>query len=169
MQLVVGRIGRAHGVLGEVAVEARTDDVEHRFAAGALLQTEPAEVGPLRVAELRAHHGRLLIRFDGVGDRSAAESLRGVLLVADSATSLRPTDPDEYWDHELVGLRVRHVDGTELGLVHSIVHAGGNDLLVVAGPDGSESLIPFVAAIVPEVDLPGGRILVDPPAGLLEL
>lgn len=169
MQLVVGRIGRAHGVHGELAVEARTDDVEHRFSPGSLLDTDPAQAGPLRVDGVRAHHGRLLIRFEGVCDRGGAEKLRGVLLVADSATSIRPQDPDEYWDHDLVGLRATHVDGSHLGRVTAVVHAGGSELLVVDRVGGGESLIPFVSAIVPRVDVAAGLIVVDPPAGLLEL
>src|SRR5579862_267688 len=103
MQLVVGRIAKAHGIAGEVAVDVRTDDPDHRYAAGSSLDTDPSDKGPLIIASTRWHSGRLLIRFTGVADRTAAEALQGTLLVADSATS-RDGDDDDYWDHDLIGL-----------------------------------------------------------------
>lgn len=169
MQLVVGRIGRAHGVRGDVAVDVRTDDPEHRFAVGSVLDTEPADRGPLTVAAARMHSGRLLVSFAGVTDRSGAEALGGLLLVADSATSPAPEDPEEYWDHQLVGLAAVTVAGEPLGPVEEVLHPPGGDLLVVRRADAGELLIPFVRAIVPEVDLGGGRLVVDPPPGLLDL
>ena len=182
MQLVVGRIGRAHGVKGEVAVEVRTDDPDARFAPGVRLATEPAERGPLTVVRSRPHSGRLLVVFDGVTDRTAAEALRGTLLTVDSADSEPLDDPDEFYDHQLFGLAVWTVDGHEVGEVVDVLHPPGPDLLVVrlagtappaggsgAGAGGREALVPFVRAIVPTVDLAGGRLVVDPPAGLLEL
>lgn len=169
MQLVVGRIGRAHGVRGEVAVDVRTDDPERRFAVGSVLETDPAERGPLTVAASRWHSGRLLVTFAGVADRTAVEALRGLLLVADSATSPPPEDPDEYWDHQLVGLTAVTLSGDVLGAVEEVLHPPGGDLLVVRRADDAELLVPFVRAIVPEVDLTGGRLVVDPPPGLLDL
>lgn len=169
MQLVVGRIGRAHGVRGDVAVDVRTDDPGHRFAAGSVLGTEPADRGPLTVAGARMHSGRLLVSFAGVSDRSGAAALRGLLLVADSATSPAPEDPEEYWDHQLVGLAAVTVAGEPLGPVEQVLHPPGGDLLVVRRQDAGELLIPFVRAIVPEVDLGAGRLVVDPPPGLLDL
>jgi 16S rRNA processing protein RimM len=169
MQLVVGRIAKAHGIGGEVAVEVRTDDVEHRFATGATLKTDPAANGPLVVERSRWHSGRLLVRFAGVADRTAAEGLRNTMLVADSETSLACADANEFWDHELIGLAAHTADGAPLGEVTDVVHPPGPDLLVIAGPDGAEVLVPFVAAIVPTVDLAGRRIVVDPPDGLLDL
>ena len=169
MQLVVGRVGRAHGIAGEVAVEVRTDSPEVRFADGAVVETDPAERGPLTVRRTRWHSGRLLVSFEGVADRTAAEALRGTLLVADSATSPRAEDPDEFWDHDLEGLVAVTVTGTVLGTVEQVTHPPGSDLLVIRAGDGGELLVPFVRAIVPEVDLTGRRIVVDPPDGLLEL
>jgi 16S rRNA processing protein RimM len=170
MQLVVGRISRPHGVRGELAVEVRTDDPELRLAAGAVLETEPAGTGPLTVEGTRWHSGRLLVRFADVEDRSAAESLRGTLLLVDSADLEDLPDPDSYRDHELVGLTVVGPDGAEVGAVTDVLHHG-QDLLVVAGSGsraGAEILIPFVAAIVTEVDLEARLVRVDPPAGLLD-
>ena len=168
MQLVIGRIARAHGIAGEVSVEVRTDAPELRFAPGTRVDTDPAERGPLVVQRTRWHTGRLLVAFDGVCDRTAAEALRGTLLVADSSTS-PPADPDEYWDHELVGLDVVTVEGEVVGVVEDVLHPPGADLLAVRRPDGAEVLIPFVRAIVPTVERAAGRLVVDPPEGLLDL
>ena len=170
MQLVVGRITRPHGVLGELAVEVRTDDPELRLAAGAVLETEPAAAGPLRVVGTRWHSGRLLVRFADVPDRTAAESLRGALLLVDSAELEDLPDPDSYRDHQLVGLTVVGPDGAVVGTITDVLHHG-QDLLVVTGSGsraGAEILIPFVAAIVTEVDLAEHLVRVDPPAGLLD-
>jgi 16S rRNA processing protein RimM len=169
VQLVVGRIARAHGITGEVAVDVRTDSPELRFAVGARVETDPAERGPLTVRRVRWHSGRLLVVFDEVGDRTAAESLRGTLLVADSATSPDAGDPEEFWDHQLVGLAAVTVDGAAIGTVEDVLHPSGTDLLVIRDADGKEVLVPFVSAIVTEVEVEHGRLVVDPPDGLLEL
>ncbi|HEU5158338.1 MAG TPA: ribosome maturation factor RimM [Streptosporangiaceae bacterium] len=173
MELVVGRIGRPHGVRGEVTVEVRTDDPDDRFAVGRALATDPAESGPLTIEEVRRHSGRLLVRFEGIGDRDAAERLRGVLLVIDSGDLPPSDDADEFYDHELVGLVAVTVDGAKIGVVTEVRHLG-QDLLVIdrtAGAPGGggddEVMVPFVAALVPEVDVAAGRVVVDPPPGLL--
>ncbi|MCO6011691.1 ribosome maturation factor RimM [Actinoallomurus purpureus] len=166
MLLAVGRIGRAHGVRGEVSVETSTDDPGARFAPGSSLVTDPARLGPLTIESVRPHTGRLLVRFAGVDDRTAAETLRGALLLVDSADILPSDDPDEFHDQELIGLVAVTTDGTEVGQVVDVEHLG-QDLLVIRRPAG-DTLVPFVHAIVPEVDLPGGRIVIDPPPGLLE-
>lgn len=167
MLVTVGAITRAHGVRGDVAVDVRTDSPEVRFARGAVLATEPAQAGPLTVTGIRSHSGRLLVRFAGVADRSAAETLRGVRLLADIDEQERPADPDEYYDHQLTGLSVRTKDGALVGEVAEVVHLPGQDLLVVERAVG-EVLVPFVAAIVPMVDLDAKEIVIDPPPGLLE-
>ena len=168
IRLVVGRVGRAHGLRGEVAVEVRTDDPEGRLGPGAVLLTEPAAAGPLTVETGRAHSGRLLLRFEGVVDRTGAEGLRGVLLVVDVPDDERPEDPEDFYDHQLVGLRAETLDGASVGEVSDVLHLPGQDVLAVRRPDGRESLVPFVEAIVPTVDLDGGRVVLDPPPGLLE-
>jgi 16S rRNA processing protein RimM len=170
MQLVVGRITRPHGVRGELTVEVRTDDPELRLAAGTVLRTEPATAGPLTIAGTRWHSGRLLVRFANVDDRTAAESLRGTLLLVDAASLEDLPDPDSYRDHQLVGLTVVGPGEAVVGSITDVLHHG-QDLLVVAGSGpqaGTEILIPFVAAIVTEVDLDAGLVRVDPPAGLLD-
>lgn len=170
MQLVVGRITRPHGVRGELTVDIRTDDPQLRFAAGAVLTTEPAASGPLTVASTRWHSGRLLIRFAGIDDRMTAEDLRGTLLLVDAADLEDLPDPDEFRDHQLVGLMVIGPGGEPVGTVADVLHHG-QDLLVVAGSGkraGAEILVPFVSAIVSDVDLAAGLVHLDPPAGLLD-
>jgi len=189
MRLIVGRIGRPHGIRGEVTVEVRTDEPEARFAVGSVLATDPtaaasaggAAAGPqvpgelvrvpeqLTVEAARWHQSRLLVAFEGVHDRNVAEVLRGALLCVDSDQVPPPTDPDEFNDHQLVGLTVVDPAGETLGEVARIDHAPASDLLVLRRPDGRTALVPFVKAIVPEVDLTAGRVVVDPPGGLLDL
>lgn len=168
MQVIVGRIGRAHGLRGEVSVEPRTDDPDVRLGEGARLHTEPETVGPLTVSTSRWHGGRLLIRFAGVADRSAAEGLRGVRLLAEVDPDERPDDPEEFYDHQLTGLRAVTTEEVPVGEVTEVVHLPGHDLLAVRAPDGREILVPFVAQIVPDVDLTAGRVVLDPPDGLLD-
>jgi 16S rRNA processing protein RimM len=169
LRLVVGRIGKAHGLRGEVTVEVRTDDPELRFAPGAVLDTDPALRGPLTVASGRVQGGRLVLRFEGVADRTGAEGLRNTLLIVEADPDELPEDPDEFYDHQLVGLRVVTVDGQQVGTVAEMLHLPTQDLFAVTRQDGREVLIPFVEEIVPDVDLEEGTVLVDPPAGLLEL
>lgn len=168
MLVTVGRVGRAHGIRGDVSVEVRTDVPELRFAEGTVLATEPAAAGPLTVSRVRWHQYRLLVRFAGVPDRTAAAALRGVLLLADVDEHERTDDPDEFPDHRLVGLPVQTSDGMRVGEVAEVVHLPGQDLLAVRRPDGGEALVPFVAEIVSEVDLERGRVTIDPPPGLLD-
>ncbi|MGQ0466644.1 MAG: ribosome maturation factor RimM [Sporichthyaceae bacterium] len=168
MELVVGRIGRPHGVRGEVTVEVRTDSPEQRFAPGGRLRTDPAAAGPLVVEAVRWHSGRLLLGFEGVGDRDGAEALRNVLLVIDVPDDERPEDADEYYDHQLVGLAVHTVGGAVVGIVQQVLHLPSQDLLAIRGPEGAEVLVPFVTAFVPEVDLAAGVIRIDPPPGLID-
>ncbi|WP_410536200.1 ribosome maturation factor RimM [Streptomyces sp. KL2] len=168
MQLVVARIGRAHGIKGEVTVEVRTDEPEVRLAPGAVLATDPASAGPLTIESGRVHSGRLLLRFAGVGDRTAAEALRNTLLIAEVDPEETPEDPDEYYDHQLIDLDVVTRDGTPVGRIEEIAHLPHQDLLVVRRADGGEVLVPFVGEIVPEIDLEGQRAVIDPPPGLID-
>ena len=162
---VVGRIGRPHGLSGEVTVQVRTDFPEQRFAMGAWLHSDAG--GTLTVKTVRPHRGALLVRFAGIPDREAAADLRGHTLSVDAAELPDLTHPDEFYDHQLEGLAAVGPDGAALGRVREVVHAAGSDLLVLDTARG-EVLVPFVQAIVPEVDLAGGRVVLDPPAGLLD-
>jgi len=169
MDLVVGRVGRPHGVRGEVTVELHTDDPDARFAPGSSLRTDPASRGPLTVLEARPRSGGLVVAFDGVQDRAGAEAIRGTALVVDSAELPDLDVPDEWYDHQLVGLAAVDPAGTPLGTVTDVVHSPASDLLVLRAGDGREHLVPFVRELVPSVDVPGGRVVVDPPDGLLDL
>jgi 16S rRNA processing protein RimM len=172
MQLVVGRVGRPHGIRGELTVQVHTDDPDLRFAPGSVLATQPAERGPLTISSCRWHSGRLLVRFAGYADRTTAEDLRGTLLVMDSAEVGPTAGPDEFHDYELIGLEVATVTGDPVGVVTDVLHQGQNLLVVRPAPDHcgrEEILVPFVAAIVPEVDVKAGRLVIDPPPGLLDL
>ena len=191
MLLVVGQIGKPHGVRGEVSVSVRTDEPEERFVAGSVFATEvprdrrvhagPAAAVPgspgvayqvpssLVVESVRWHQGRGIVQFEGVHDRDVAEALRGVLLQVESSTLTPPADPDEFHDHQLVGLSVVAVQGDVLGTVARIDHAPASDLIVLEKSGGGTALIPFVTALVPTVDVAGGRIVVDLPEGLLDL
>lgn len=169
LRLVVGRIGKAQGLKGEVTVEVRTDDPELRFARGAVLLTEPAARGPLTVDRIRAQGPRVVLGFAGIEDRTAAEGLRNTLLVAEIDPNELADDPDEFYDHQLIGLRVVTVDGRAVGVVREMIHLPAQDLFAVRRADGREVLIPFVSEFVPEVDLAARTVRVDPPPGLLEL
>lgn len=168
--LVVGRVARAHGVTGELAVDVRTDSPERRFAIDAVVrgQLRDGTVRELTVVGVRPHGSRLLVRFAEVLTREVAESLRGALLYAGSADLPPSEDPDEFYDHELEGLSAVLGDGTPVGTVTGIVHLPGGELLVVDRVSGGEVMVPFVRAIVPEVDVPGHRVVLDPPEGLLD-
>ncbi|CAM3776079.1 ribosome maturation factor RimM [Kibdelosporangium persicum] len=169
MDVVVGRVAKAHGIRGELAVDVRTDSPEQRFAPGAVVaaRLRDGSSRPLTLATIRAHGERLLVTFDEVPDRTAAESLRGALLLADT-DALPPTDdPDEFYDHELEGLSAVLTDGSAVGVVREIVHSAAGELLAI-DMSGREVLVPFVREIVPEVDIAGRRVVLDPPEGLLD-
>jgi 16S rRNA processing protein RimM len=163
--LVVGRVGPPHGVRGAVIVQPFTDDPDERFADGAVLATSAA---PLTVLTARWQGKRFVVQFDGPTDRAGAEQLRGVELLV--AASARPPldDPDDFYDTDLVGLAVSTVEGRPLGPVREVVHSPAADYLVVE-VEGRDRLVPFVAAVVPTVDVAGGRVVIDPPEGLLDL
>jgi len=171
MDLVVGRVAKAHGVTGEIIVEIRTDDPDIRFAPGSSLRGRPSRGGPESryvVESVREHSGRLLVRLDGVADRNAAESLKGTVFVVDSADLPPIEDPDEFYDHQLEGLRVMTSTGTPVGSVTEVLHTAAGELLSVRTEEG-EVLVPFVSAIVTSVSLADKTIEIDPPDGLLEL
>jgi len=168
--VVVGRLGRPQGIRGELTVEVRTDDPDQRFADGAVLATEPPERGPLTVAGSRQQNLRLIVSFTGVEDRTAAEALRDTLLLVDAARLPAPEDDDTFHDVALRGLFAELAGGERVGQVVDVLHLPHGDVLVVARPEPApELLVPFVRAIVPTVDVAGGRVVLDPPPGLLEL
>jgi 16S rRNA processing protein RimM len=172
VEVVVGRIGKPHGLRGEVTVDVRTDEPERRFARGSTLRAEPppgsaSSLRSLTVASSRRHQSVLLVSFEELTDRTAAEGARGIVLHATIPAGESPDDPDEYYDHQLVGLAAYDVDGTALGTVAGLVHGGAQDLLRIDTTDGREALVPFVKALVPEVDLAGDRLVIADRPGLV--
>ena len=174
MELLVGRVVKAHGITGEVVVEVRTDDPDARFAPGVTLRAKPSRGDGLArsyvVDAAREHGGRLLVRLAGVDDRNAADALRGNVFVVDS-DDLPPIDEDDtYYDHQLEGLHVRTTAGQDVGVIAEVLHTAAGELLAVKRTgDGAEVLVPFVGAIVTSVSLDDGEVEIDPPEGLLDL
>lgn len=171
IEVVVGRIGKPHGIRGEVTVDVRTDEPDRRYVAGAVLQAEAPRgsafaARTLTVERTRWHQGVLLVVFGELPDRNAAESARGVVLRAVVPADEAPEDPDEFYDHQLVGLAAYDVDGTHLGELVGLVH-GAQDLLRIRTLDRREALVPFVSALVPEVDVAGGRVVIADRPGLV--
>lgn len=166
--VAVGRIGPARGVRGDVFVEPWTDDPAGRFAAGSELRTEPAEAGPLTVETANLGGSKLVVHFAGVADRSAAEALHGVRLMVPAGDRPALTDPDEFYASDLVGLSARTSSGADLGPVHDVLNVAGAEYLLLE-VDGREHLVPFVAVIVPTVDVAGGVVVINPPEGLFDL
>ena len=171
IDVVVGRIGKPHGLRGEVTVEVRTDEPDRRFALGTTVLVERPGGGPapwsvLTVAASRWHQTTLLLRFEEISDRTAAESARGLVLHATVAADESPEDPEEFYDHQLVGLAAEDLEGAALGEVTAVLH-GAQDLLQIHTADGRDALVPFVTALVPEVDLAGRRVVVADRPGLV--
>jgi 16S rRNA processing protein RimM len=163
MLVVIGRIGRAHGIRGELNVDIRTDEPERRFAPGSSVVCGSRT---LTVKKARPHGGRLVVSFNEVPDRNAAELLHGMTLEAQIDPTELPEDPDEFYDHQLVGLEAR-VDGTKVGTVTGLVHLPYQDTLAI-DVDGREVLVPFVFELVPTVDVAGGFVEITDVQGLLD-
>jgi len=166
VEVLVGVLGRPHGVRGEVSVELRTDEPDRRFADGQVLRIEDGD-RELTVVGHRQVGTRFLVRFAGISDRTGAESLRGAPLVTDVAGTEPPSEPNEFYDRQLVGLAVVDGAGRNRGQVTGVVHRAAQDLLEVETGDGDLRLVPFVAELVPEVDLAARRVRVADVGGLL--
>jgi 16S rRNA processing protein RimM len=157
----VGRIGKPHGVRGEVTVEELTDNPD-RFRAGA---TFVLEGRTLTIDSLRRHRGALLLRFAGVADRESAEALRGAVLTIEAADR-RSLGGDEFWPDQLEGLQALLPDGTRLGTVTGVAFGPAQDRLLILTTSGTTIEIPFVEELVSDVHPSGGFVVVDPPPGL---
>ena len=177
MLLTVAVIGPAHALKGEVRLDIRTDDPEGRLAPGTSLpvQAPRGDAGPagsapdhLTVARLRFDGARWFAAFEGVPDRTAAEALRGLRLLVDTDAEERDPERDdqEWYRHELVGLRALHVDGRVLGTVTDLEPGVAQDRLVVTTPEGDDVAVPFVEALVPAIDPEAGTVTLAPPGGL---
>ena len=160
MKLNVGRIGKAHGILGEATIEVRTDEAAERFAIGAVLETE--NHGVLTVVSARVHNGILLLGFEGVDSRNDVEGLRNELLYSDVDIQAPGADEDDYHVLQLIGCKAFLIDGDEVGEVTEVLNHPGQDVLVIKS-DKAEILIPFVRQLVPTVDIKAKRMTVIPP------
>ncbi|MGL4172600.1 MAG: ribosome maturation factor RimM [Actinomycetota bacterium] len=164
MDRIVARLGRPHGIAGELSAHLHTDMAENRLMVGSQLRTDSPGMGVLTVQSWRRHHGRVVMKFAEVTDRDTAESLRGAHLLVPQDHS---DEPDAWYLDELVGLSVWHVRGYHLGTVTNLEQGVVQDILVVSPNDDDEVVrVPFVTALVPVVDVPGGRVVIDPPGGL---
>ena len=160
MRLLVGRIGRAHGILGEATIEVRTDEPDRRFAIGGKVETDTH--GDLTITSGRVHNGILLLGFAGINDRNEIEKLRNTLLYAEVDISETSEVADEYHVMQLIGCQAVLETGEIFGEVTDVINLPGQDLLAIATSNG-EQLIPFVAQLVPTVDVANKKIVVIPP------
>lgn len=167
MRLLVGRIGRAHGILGEATIEVRTDEPDRRFAIGASVQTDTH--GELTITSGRVHNGILLLGFNGITDRNGIEKLRNTLLYADVDINEENDDEDEYHVMQLIGCQAILENGETFGEITDVINLPGQDLLAIKTTQG-EQLIPFVHQLVPTVDIANKKVVVIPPAitGVME-
>ena len=162
MKLNVGRIGRAHGILGEATIEVRTDEPESRFAIGAKVLTDSMENPELKVSSARVHNGILLLGFEGINDRNSIENLRNTLLFSEVDINEPGVDDDDYHVQQLIGLRAELEDGSEFGVITDVLNLPAQDCLAIKTNSG-EVLIPFVRQLVPVVDLANKKVVVIPP------
>ncbi len=160
----VGYIRRAHGIAGSVIVRPLTDSPDTRYRIGASFETDDDPPRSLTIGSIRPHNDGLLVSFEEVADRDRAEALRGTTLLIGNADR-RELDDDEFWEEDLVGLSVVDAGGSALGVVSGVVLAAAQHRLIVSADD-SVVEVPFVAAIVTDVDLDQGVVVVDPPLGL---
>ena len=160
MRLLVGRIGRAHGILGEATIEVRTDDPDARFAIGQNLQTDGH--GDLTITSGRVHNGILLLGFAGFSDRNQIEKLRNTLLYAQVDINEVREDEDDYHVLQIIGCQAFLGDETLFGEVTDVINLPGQDLLAIKTTSG-EALIPFVRQLVPVVDVKNRRLVIVPP------
>ena len=164
-RVIVGRLGRPHGIRGEVTVEIRTDEPELRFAPGSSVFLSSGK--SIKIESIRWHKNLLLVKFEGIKDRNESETLRGNLVEVEIDDLELPEDEDEFYDRQLIGLKVIE-NGAEIGTLEDVLHLPGHDLLSIKLHDGKEMLLPFVEQFVPEIDLEAGQIFVTPPQGLME-
>ncbi|MEO7753562.1 MAG: ribosome maturation factor RimM [Terracoccus sp.] len=170
-KLVIARIGKPHGLHGEVTVQVHTDEPERRFAVGAEIDTEASEGSgvprSLTVRSTRVHNGVWLIAFEQVPDRTGAEGLRNTRLVIDDEQAVTTKDDDTFYEEDLVGLEARDPSGAVVGVVSGLELGSAQDRLVLTLTDGVTAYVPFVHQFVPVVA--DDHVVVDPPAGLFDL
>jgi 16S rRNA processing protein RimM len=167
--VLVARIGAAHGIRGEVRVKAFTADPAALAGYGPL---EAPDGRSFEIEALRPAAGTspdmLVVRFRGVRDRNAAEALNGLDLSVPRDRLPAPDTADDFYHADLIGLEAVTIDGARLGTIVAVPNYGAGDLLEIAPAAGATLLVPFTRAVVPEVDIAAGRVVVDPPAGLFD-
>lgn len=166
IEVIVGRVGRAHGIRGDVFIDVRTDEPARRFQPGVTLRLGEGR-RPVTVDAVKWNRGKLIVNFADVPDRTAVEKLTGELLYDRVPAAELPSEPEEYFDRQLVGLKVLDHTGAERGTVVEVLHLPAQDVLQCE-VDGEERMVPFVQALVPTVDLNGGFVQLADVAGLLE-
>jgi 16S rRNA processing protein RimM len=166
-RIPAGYVRRAHGIHGDVVVRGTLQDAGDRFVEGAVLVTNEEAPREFEITGVRGHQGDFIITFNEVNDRDVADAMRGIQFTIDRADR-RELVPGEWWPEDLVGCDVFTVQGGSVGVIADVITGASQDRLVVKTPEGSRSEIPFVDALVPEVDVKNGRIVVDLPEGLLE-
>ena len=167
--VTVGRIVRPHGHRGAVIVAPESDFADDRFSPGAELQWQrQGLVAPVRIETSRPHHGRWIVTLEGVATMDDAETLRDLELRV-AADSLHPLAPGAHYVHDLQTCLVVTTAGAEIGRVARVEFGSGTPCLVVAGEGGDEVMVPLAQEICREIDPAGKRIVIDPPAGLIEL
>ena len=167
MRMQVARIGKPHGIRGEVTVQVLTDAPEDRFVEGATFHVVDGPVKELTVRSARWNKAILLLGFEEIADRNAAETLRQARLEFDTDDE-QEDDGDQWYEHELVDLKVM-LEGEQVGIITELRTGTAQDLLVFKDNDGEEVYLPFVEEFVPDVDIDAGTITITPPAGLLEV
>jgi 16S rRNA processing protein RimM len=166
-RVVVARIGAAHGIKGEVRLTSFTADPLD-IASYAPLTAPDGRV--FKVASARPGGktpATLIVRFEGVGGRTAAEALTGVELAVPRTALAAPAE-EEFFHADLIGLAAVTPEGAPLGTVVAVQNYGAGDLIEIAPARGNTILVPFTTAAVPVVDVAGGRVVIDPPPGLIE-
>lgn len=161
-KLLMGRIGAAHGIKGEVRIQSFTEDPLALVSYGPLSTNRPGLT--IRILAARTTTNVLVARLEGINDRNAAEKLNGVELYVDRALLPDPDDDDDFYHADLIGLKARLADGSEIGEVMAVPNFGAGDLLEIRDPrSGDTYLYPFSKAVVPEVRIAEGYLLIDPP------
>ena len=164
VEVLVGIVGRPHGIRGDAFIDLRTDEPGRRFQPGSGLRLASGKI--LTLERIRWHRGRIIVSFDGYPDRTAVETLRGEQLFTDVPADELPSEPEEYFDRQLVGLQALNADGQQIGEVVEVLHLPAQDCLAVETTSGRH-LVPFVSALVPRVDLAAGQVQFADVGGLL--
>ena len=166
-RIPAGYVRRAHGIGGDVVVRGMLQDAGERFVVGAILRTNEDEPREFEIESIRGHQGDYIVTFVEIGDRNAADAMRGIQFTIDRSDR-RELESREWWPEDLVGCAVVTTEGETVGVVADAITGAAQDRIVVETPDGVRGEVPFVSELVPDVDVENRRIVVDLPEGLFE-